>query len=114
MFTWDPYKALTNHQKHGITFEEASTVFEDPNALVIDDTKHSCIEDRMFRIGCSSQMRILTIVYTHRRINGTQTISHHLVRIISARSSSSKERAAYRETSPGFEAEFENRFLRYT
>jgi uncharacterized protein len=91
MFSWDARKALKNFEKHGVPFEEAITVFSDPEALDWEDPRHSEVERRNHRLGSSSKGRILLIVYTSRRLtNGTETI-----RIISARQASRKERAAY-------------------
>ena len=91
MFSWDAPKALKNYQKHGVPFEEASTVFSDPDALDWEDLRHSETERRAKRLGFSVAGRILLVVYTLRRLkDGTKTI-----RIISARQASSKEREAY-------------------
>ncbi len=91
MFSWDAPKALRNYQTHGVTFEEASTVFSDPDALDWDDLEHSEEGLRATRIGFSTNGRVLFVVYTLRRLkDGTETI-----RIISARQASSKEREAY-------------------
>ncbi len=54
MFSWDASKALKNHQKHSILFEEASTVFSDPDALDWDDLEHSEGERRATRVGFST------------------------------------------------------------
>ena len=59
-FTWDPPKARTNVRKHGVTFEEASTVFADPLALILNDTTHS---DRSLIIGESVVRRILVTAF---------------------------------------------------
>ena len=91
MFSWDARKALSNLKKHGVTFEEAITVFGDPNALDFDDFEHSSSELRSVRLGFSSAGRILYVVYTIRRLkNGKETI-----RIISARQATRKERQVY-------------------
>lgn len=92
MFTWDVQKALINFDKHGISFEEATTAFMDVKGLHLEDAKHSKNELRFFRIAMSSKKRILTIVFTVRmQSNGKETI-----RIISARQTSRKEREAYK------------------
>ena len=91
MFSWDVRKAQINHQKHGVAFEEAATVFADPDGLDWEDPEHSQEEARCKRLGKSVTGRILLIVYTTRRIpHGKETI-----RIISARQASRKERKAY-------------------
>ena len=91
MFSWDVKKAQSNFEKHGVSFEEAATVFVDSAGLHIDDEKHSASEKRFFRIGLSSEGRVLTVVYTIRRLrHGKESI-----RIISARRSSKGEREAY-------------------
>jgi uncharacterized DUF497 family protein len=91
MFTWDTQKAILNFEKHGISFEEATTIFSDADALNWEDLKHSQDENRFKRIGISSEDRVLMVVYTVRRMkNGKETI-----RIISARQASRSERQAY-------------------
>ncbi len=59
-FSWDPSKARANVRKHGVTFEEAATVFADPLALIVDDTVHA---DRSLIIGESIVQRILVAVF---------------------------------------------------
>lgn len=56
-FEWDPTKAESNIAKHGITFEEAATVFDDPYARVIDDPDHSLEEERFIILGMSMRAR---------------------------------------------------------
>lgn len=90
-FSWDIAKAIANFEKHGVPFEEAITVFADPNALDGDDPDHSAHEGRRQRIGQSVTGRILFVAYTIRRI----TDEGETIRIISARQSSRKERQAY-------------------
>lgn len=90
MFSWDARKALANLKRHGVSFEEAATVFADPNGLDYDDTEHSESELRSVRIGFSPIGRILFVVYTRRVKYDKETI-----RIISARQATRKERAAY-------------------
>ncbi len=80
MFSWDAGKALSNLKKHGVSFEEAATVFSDPEGLDWDDLGHSLPEHRSKRLGLSVSGRILLVVYTPRRLkNDKETI-----RIISA------------------------------
>ena len=91
MFSWDTGKAIRNIRKHGVLFEEAATVFADPNALDWEDIEHSAAEKRSKRIGKGAVGRVLLLVYTIRRLkDGKETI-----RIISARQASRKERQAY-------------------
>ena len=91
MFVWDLHKAIVNYDKHNVSFEEAITVFSDPDALEWDDPEHSHSEIRWKRLGRSIEGRILLVVYTVRRAkNGKETI-----RLISARQASRKERKAY-------------------
>jgi uncharacterized DUF497 family protein len=91
VFSWDARKAVENLKKHGVSFEEAATVFADPDALEWEDLGHSSAEQRFKRLGFSVQGRALILVYTIRRLaNGKETI-----RVISARRASAKERKAY-------------------
>jgi uncharacterized DUF497 family protein len=82
---------LKSSEKHGVSFEEAATVFGDPEALDWEDLEHVAAKRRWKRLGFSAGGRVLLIVYALRRLNnGTETI-----RIISARKASRKERQAY-------------------
>ena len=90
MFSWDARKALANLKKHGVSFEEAATVFADPNGLDYDDIEPSESELRSVRIGFSPIDRIVFVVYTRRVKYDKETI-----RIISARQATRKERVAY-------------------
>jgi uncharacterized DUF497 family protein len=91
MFSWDSVKAAANLEKHGISFEEAATIFSDAEGLDWEDLEHSTRETRYKRLGRSIGRRILIVVYTVRRLkDGKETI-----RIISARHASRKERQAY-------------------
>jgi len=91
VFSWDAHKALTNLKKHGVSFEGAATIFVDPDALDWDDPEHSYSEQRSKRLGTSLTGRILIVVYTQRRLKHGQ----ELIRIISARQATRKERQAY-------------------
>jgi uncharacterized DUF497 family protein len=84
-FTWDPRKAASNLRKHSVTFEEASTVFDDEHALVQPDVTH---EDRLLILGTSTRARLLFVVYVEREADDT-------VRIISARKATPHERKKY-------------------
>ena len=91
MFSWDARKALGNLEKHGVSFEEAATIFGDPEALEWDDFDDTDGEWRTTRIGFSTTGRILFVVYSIRRLkHGKETI-----RIISARQATRKERHSY-------------------
>ncbi|RZB38475.1 MAG: uncharacterized protein SRB2_00223 [Desulfobacteraceae bacterium Eth-SRB2] len=86
IFEWDFKKAKTNIEKHGVSFEEASTAFRDPLSLTIDDPLHSRDEVRLVLIGISYNNHLLVIVHTERGDN---------IRIISARKATKKERKYY-------------------
>lgn len=87
-FTWDPQKATINKRKHGVTFEEAQTIFEDCDALRIFDPDHSDDEDRFLMLGLSSLLRLLVVCHCYRE-NDEQ------IRIFSARKASKTEIATY-------------------
>ena len=87
-FEWDQRKARTNARKHGVSFEEASSVFADPLARTIPDPLHSDEEDRFVTAGESERRRVLVVVYTERQDR---------IRIISARVASRRERKDYEE-----------------
>lgn len=87
-FEWDDKKAESNLKKHGVSFEEASTVFYDPHALVIDDDEHSFDEDRFVIFGLSAVARVLTVCHCYRETN-------ELIRIISARKATKNEERDY-------------------
>jgi uncharacterized DUF497 family protein len=90
VFEWDPPKAEANAAKHGVSFDEAVTVFLDPDALDGPDLQHSTAERRYLRMGRAADGRVLIVAYTLRRSGDAETI-----RIISARHASRRERAAY-------------------
>lgn len=90
-FEWDPKKAQSNAAKHGITFDEAKSVFYDENALVIPDPDHSIAEERFVIMGMSSSLRVLVVVHCLRKNN-------QVIRIISARKAGTKEKQPYMET----------------
>jgi uncharacterized DUF497 family protein len=85
-FTWDPTKAVANLQKHGVSFEEAVTVFADPVAALLEDGLNS---KRSILIGQSDKGRILLTVFIE--------MSEHTIRIISARRATSHGRNRYEE-----------------
>jgi hypothetical protein len=86
----DARKAAANRTKHGVSFEEAATVFSDPDALDGPDLRHSEAESRFLRLGRAATGRVLIVAYTVRRGGDGESI-----RIISARQASRKEQAAY-------------------
>ncbi|OWV09949.1 BrnT family toxin [Fibrobacter sp. UWH1] len=87
-FEWDEKKNEINQKKHGVSFEEAKSCFEDEHARVFFDVEHSKDEDRSILIGLSSELRTLIVVYTER-VNGDDDLIVN--RIISARKATKKE-----------------------
>ncbi len=87
-FEWDSKKAELNESKHGVSFEEAKTVFYDERALVIPDPDHSRIEERFVIMGMSALSRVLVVVHCFRSNN-------NVIRIISARRAGKKEMKPY-------------------
>jgi len=85
-FEWDESKAIMNEQRHGVSFDEAATVFEDPLSLTIVDEVHSEAEDRFVDMGESRRGRLLVVVYTERDAT---------IRIISCRLATRTERKTY-------------------
>ena len=88
MFVWDPQKAQTNLSKHGIRFEEASTVFADPMRVVLLDEEHSLDEQLFITIGFSQSNRLLLVAHVERAGK---------TRIISARKATRNERRFYEQ-----------------
>ena len=87
-FKWDEQKQEANIKKHGITFTEAATVFDDVNALIRGDPDHSQEEDRFVIIGFSESARLLIVCHCYRTDDS-------IIRIISARKATRKERKDY-------------------
>ncbi|AFZ60435.1 BrnT family toxin [Anabaena cylindrica FACHB-243] len=87
-FEWDTKKAESNLSKHGVSFTEAQTVFDDPLYVDFYDPDHSETEHRYIIIGESSNNRILLVSYTERE---------DIIRIISARQVTKQELKAYQE-----------------
>jgi uncharacterized DUF497 family protein len=87
-FTWDPAKARANLEKHGISFEEAATVFVDPLARIHDDPDHSVGELREVVVGFSTARRLVLVSFTERG---------ETVRIIHARVADARERKRHEE-----------------
>lgn len=88
-FEWDEKKAKSNLDKHGVSFEEAKTVFYDEAALVISDPDNSETEDRFVILGFSASARILVVCHCYRDNEG-------VIRIISARKATRNEASHYR------------------
>jgi len=90
-FEWDRRKATANFQKHGVSFEEAVTVFYDPLATTFPDPDHSGDEIRLVTFGHSSRERLLVIALAER---------DDAIRIISARAATARERKRYETQDP--------------
>ncbi|MCL2055333.1 MAG: BrnT family toxin [Oscillospiraceae bacterium] len=90
-FEWDENKNSSNKIKHGVTFEEATTVFDDKYAIYLEDKIHSIDEDRFFIIGMDNIFRKLTVCHCYRDKD------EELVRIISARKATKRESSLYEE-----------------
>ncbi len=88
-FEWDPEKARVNLQKHQVDFEEASTIFDDPQFITFLDGEHSIDEERYITIGLSNKNRLLLVAHTERE---------DVIRIISARKAVKNEEKFYNET----------------
>jgi uncharacterized DUF497 family protein len=87
---WDAEKNAENIRKHGVSFEEASTVFSDERALLLADPDHSTEEDRFILMGFSASLRIVVVCHCYRR-------DDRVIRIISARKATKSERITYSE-----------------
>ena len=91
VITWDPSKAQSNLDKHGISFEMAATVFNDPHQLSVLDSKARG-EERWVTLGLAADRRTLVVVHTYLDAGADEYI-----RIISARKATKKERQNYEE-----------------
>ena len=87
-FEWDEAKNASNKRKHGVSFEEAESVFFDENAIRYFDPDHSPDEDRFLMLGISFKLRVLVVSHCYR-------VDDSVVRIISARKANKKETANY-------------------
>jgi uncharacterized DUF497 family protein len=87
-FEWDETKAASNLKKHGVSFEDAKTVFDNPLALIFDDEAHSIDEQREIIIGHSQSNQLLLVCFTERP---------NAIRIISARLATRREREDYEQ-----------------
>jgi len=86
-FEWDERKNRENIRKHGVSFDEAETVFADEHALLIDDPDHSGAENRFILLGLSGNLHTLVVCHCYRRGS--------VIRIISARKATARERKEY-------------------
>jgi len=89
-FEWDSDKAKTNLAKHGISFEEATSVFYDSWAVEFYDDQNSDWEDRFLLLGISAQLRLLMVCHCHR-------VADSVIRLISARKATKNEAVYYPE-----------------
>lgn len=87
-FEWDPKKAAENRRKHGISFEEAESIFADEFAILLDDPDHSLEEERFLLLGLSAKLRTLVVSHCYRKADD-------VVRLISARKATREERDVY-------------------
>ena len=87
-FEWDERKSVANAKKHGVSFDEARTVFVDERAKLIDDPDHSEDEERFVLLGLSSALRMLLVCHCYRSDGG-------VIRIISARKANAREIKSY-------------------
>lgn len=87
-FEWDPQKAASNRLKHGVSFQEAASVFSDSLSITYQDPDHSTTEHRFITVGMSQSGRVLMVAHTDRGDN---------IRIISARRTTRQERRYYEE-----------------
>ena len=87
-FEWDEAKNRANNRKHGVSFEEAQTVFLDDNAIRYFDPDHSRDEDRFIMLGLSFRLRVLVVCHCYRADDA-------IVRIISARKANNEEASEY-------------------
>jgi uncharacterized protein len=88
IFEWDPMKAAANVHKHGVTFDEASTIFGDPLNLLMADPDHSHDEERFVLLGMSNRRKLLLVAFAERPPR---------TRLISARRATRHERRYYEE-----------------
>ncbi len=85
-FEWDDEKAKSNFKKHGVSFEEGATIFNDPKLATISDPDHSEGEERFVSIGVSVVRRLLTVIHAYRA---------ERIRLISARKATKAEKKNY-------------------
>lgn len=90
-FEWDPAKAFINERKHGVSFDDAASIFGDTLLLSMLDNEHSDFEQRWISHGQSGRGQLLVVIHTYHEIDESTTA----VRIISARPATSRERRNY-------------------
>ena len=90
IFTWDNKKNSVNTQKHGISFDEAKSVFYDDNARLMHDPDHSEEEERFLILGLSEKLNMLVVCHCYRE-------NDEIIRIISARKATKNEKKQYEE-----------------
>ncbi|MBU4317874.1 MAG: BrnT family toxin [Proteobacteria bacterium] len=90
-YEWDPAKAHDNRNKHGVTFDEAATVFRDKKAISIFDPDHSENEDRWITLGISEKGRLLVVIHTFYKTRA----DFFKIRVISSRKATKKETRSY-------------------
>ncbi len=89
-FEWDPKKAKANIKKHRVSFEQATTVFKDPQAISIYDDEHSVGEDRWITLGLSSNGLLIVVHHTFKRLD-----DNVIIRIFSSRKATKYEKEQY-------------------
>ena len=89
--SWDPFKAAANVAKHGVSFDEAATVFGDPLGRFRPDPRHSSVEERFVLLGLSSRGRLLAVMFTEPEPDP--------LHLFSARPATKYERRNYEENS---------------
>lgn len=94
-FEWDSRKAKVNIEKHGVSFDEASTVFDDVQGILFDDPDHSTEENRFILLGFSSNTKLLIVCHCYRG-------EDDVIRIISARKATRSESIQYEEINKGW------------
>ena len=95
-FEWDPNKAAANQRKHGVSFDQAATVFLDPRALSLYDEDHSTEEDRRITLGIAATTGLLVVHHTYEESSSSVV----RIRIISSRKPTKHEARQYTETKP--------------
>ena len=88
IFEWDDHKNASNKRKHGVSFEDAQTVFFDEKAIEFNDPDHSIQEERFILLGLSQKLKVLVVCHCYRS-------DESKIRIISARTATKKEQAVY-------------------
>jgi uncharacterized DUF497 family protein len=88
VFTWDDKKSISNKRKHGVSFEEAQTVFFDENAVEFEDPDHSISEERFIFLGLDQSLKVLVVCHCYRN-------NESEIHIITARKATKKEQTAY-------------------